>query len=80
MKAFTYVLIVLFIFSVGIGNERLLKVTAEYSYCTATLPHVVCKLSPPCNALCRDTYGILADGDCIANKCVCEYPGPCHKF
>ncbi|QHO08569.1 hypothetical protein HN51_067144 [Arachis hypogaea] len=80
MKAFTYVLIVLFIFSIGIGNERLSKVTAEVSYCKTTFPHVVCKLSPPCNAFCKDTYGRIASGDCIANKCICEYPPPCDNF
>ncbi|QHO08578.1 hypothetical protein HN51_067151 [Arachis hypogaea] len=73
MKAFTYVLIVLFIFSIGIGNERLLKVT-EALFCKSTLPFIVCTLSPPCEALCKRIFGSAAIGDCIYNKCTCLSP------
>ncbi|KAL4382149.1 hypothetical protein HN51_005749 [Arachis hypogaea] len=73
MKAFTYVLIVLFIFSIGIDNERLLKVS-EARECQQTLSEGGC-IENTCNNDCRRVHGGRASGHCNAiEDCICYYP------
>ncbi|RYR15246.1 hypothetical protein HN51_067150 [Arachis hypogaea] len=82
MKAFTNVLIILLVFSIGIGNERLVKITeAASKRCTATLDSVViCVFTWRCIQACKSDYGRLASGSCIGGLCVCQYPPPCHNL
>ncbi|KAL1322224.1 hypothetical protein AAHE18_14G180600 [Arachis hypogaea] len=73
MKAFTYVLIVLFIFSVGIENESLLKVS-EAKKCKQIQNEGGC-IKNTCNSDCRRVYGGRASGHCNAiEECVCYFP------
>ncbi|QHO08575.1 hypothetical protein HN51_067149 [Arachis hypogaea] len=82
MKAFANVLIVFLVFSIGIGNERLTKVTeAASNQCTQTLPSLrICVFGNECDDICKKRYGSLASGSCNNHLCVCQYPPPCHNL
>ncbi|XLS91160.1 hypothetical protein HN51_067168 [Arachis hypogaea] len=81
MKAFTSVLIILLVFSTGIGNERLMKVTESVSnHCTQTLNSEICVADHQCDDICKNRFGRLASGFCINSKCMCQYPPPCHNL
>ncbi|XLS91132.1 hypothetical protein HN51_067140 [Arachis hypogaea] len=74
MKAFTYVLIILFIFSIGIGNERLLKVS-EAKLCSAVSERGCISGTKECTSDCKQIYGAQATGFCGARKnCICHFP------
>ncbi|KAL4382159.1 hypothetical protein HN51_005758 [Arachis hypogaea] len=78
MKAFTCVLVILLVFS--IGNERLMKVTeAASNHCTQTLPDAKCVASR-CDDSCKKRYGNLASGFCTRDKCICIHSLPCQDL
>ncbi|XLS91145.1 hypothetical protein HN51_067153 [Arachis hypogaea] len=85
MKAFTYVLVILLVFSIDIGNERLMKGTECVSKnCTETLANTgninLCGSSNghQCEDSCKKYYGWNATGSCNDINCVCQYS--CFNF
>ncbi|KAL1322219.1 hypothetical protein HN51_067141 [Arachis hypogaea] len=75
MKAFTFVLIILFIFSIGIGNERLLKVSEARLCYAETEGQCNPTTNNECNRDCKRIYGDHATGHCdITRDCVCRFP------
>ncbi|KAL4382156.1 uncharacterized protein DS421_14g473850 [Arachis hypogaea] len=77
MKAFHCVLIILLVFSIGIGNERLMKVTeAASNHCSQIHPNAQC-VGRQCEDSCKKQYGNTASGFCVGDKCLCVHSLPC---
>ncbi|KAL4382158.1 hypothetical protein AHAS_Ahas04G0205500 [Arachis hypogaea] len=81
MKAFTCVLVILLVFSIGIGNERLTKVTeAASNHCTQIHPNAKCDTQIECDAYCKKHDGSQAIGDCVSEQCHCIHSLPCQDL